>query len=81
MPHSIKVSDEVYKGLQAIQGPREVYSEVVGRLLDIRRQLVGLDPLLTGHKAYQEFRQRQTAPEPPGPGELKDPWPQVPARD
>ncbi len=58
MSHSIKVQDKEFEELQKIQGPRETYNDVVSRLLDIYRMLRGVEPMLSGHKAYQEFLAR-----------------------
>ena len=61
MSRVIKVDDDVYLGLREIQAPRETYSEVVARLLDIWRVLHGLEPILKGSIAYHEFKARQAA--------------------
>ena len=59
MSHSIKINDQNYQDLQKIQGPRETYNDAVSRLLDMWRMLQGIEPILRGHKAYQEFRDGQ----------------------
>ncbi len=61
MSKAIKLNDDVYEGLRKIQAPRETYSEVVARLLDLWRTLNGLEPILRGSIAYQEFKDRQAA--------------------
>lgn len=61
MARVIKVDDEVYMGLRELQAPRESYSEVVARLLDIWRALHGLEPILRGAIAYHEFKAQQAA--------------------
>ncbi len=58
MSRSIKISEESYQTIREMQGPRETYKDVVERLLDMWRMLRGLEPLLSGHKAYQEFLNR-----------------------
>ena len=58
MSHSIKVDDKTYRTLQEIQGSRETYNGVIARLLDMHRMLRGIEPMLAGHKAYQEFLAR-----------------------
>ncbi len=59
MSKVIKLGDDVYNGLREMQAPRESYSEVVARLLDIWRALHGLEPILRGSIAYHEFKARQ----------------------
>lgn len=39
MSRSIKVSDQVYRELRELQGPRETYSHVIERLLAIVRPI------------------------------------------
>lgn len=56
MPKSIKVSDEVYLDLDEIRGKGETFSQAVDRLLDLRRMLLAVDPILRGQRAYQEFK-------------------------
>ncbi len=52
MPNrSIKVSDEVYDGLVNLQRPRETYSEVVGRLLNLYVLVSKAAPLIGGAAA------------------------------
>ncbi len=58
MSHSIKLNDLTYDALREIQGPRETYNDAVSRLLDIYKMLRGVEPMLAGHKAYQEFLAR-----------------------
>lgn len=61
MSHSIKINDKAYNDLREMQAPRETYNDVVSRLLDMWRMLQGIEPILSGHKAYQEFRNGQLA--------------------
>lgn len=46
MMHSIKVSDETYRKLRRLQGPRESYSKVVDRLLAIVEPLQEVKELI-----------------------------------
>ena len=64
MSHSIKINDLTYNDLREIQGPRETYNDVVSRLLDIYKMLRGVEPMLAGHKAYQEFLARDKEGQP-----------------
>lgn len=59
MTHTIRIDDEVYKGLQEIQAPRESYSDVICRLLDLLRSIRGLEPILRGSLAYNAWRQQR----------------------
>lgn len=56
MPHQIRVSDEVYQMLLALQRPRESFSELIGRLLTAAVLLSKIEPLLQGQ---HEFLKRQ----------------------
>ena len=56
MSKSIKLGDDVYADLDEIRGKGETFSQAVDRLLDLRRMLLGIDPILRGQKAYQEFK-------------------------
>lgn len=61
MTHTIRVDDQVYDGLRAIQAPRESYSDVICRLLDLRRMITGLEPILRGSHAYHAWRAQRDA--------------------
>ena len=60
MSHSIKVSDEVYKRIQRLQGPRETYNEVVERCLSVVETVKGVSDQL-GPSHYLQERPRQEA--------------------
>ncbi len=57
MKRSIKIDDNVYQELRALQGPRETYSEVIERLLAIVRPLRQAATIL-GPAHYLQERQR-----------------------
>ncbi len=42
MGHSIKVTHNVYKRLQRLQGPRESYSRVIERTLSAYESILGI---------------------------------------
>ena len=46
MMHSIKVSDKNYNRLRELQGPRETYNDVVGRLVFIRDTIAAVGDTL-----------------------------------
>ena len=58
MSHTIKLQDKEFKDLQELQGPRETYNDVINRLLAMWRALRGIEPIIRGNKAYQEFKDR-----------------------
>ena len=60
MSHSIKVSDDVYKRLQRLQGPRETYNEVVERCLRIVEEFQGISDRL-GPSHYLKQRPKEEA--------------------
>ena len=61
MLHSIKVTDDVLKALQEEQRPRESYTDVIARLLDIMRALRGLEPILRGSNSFHEWKRQREA--------------------
>ena len=58
--HSIKISDDVYRRLQRLQGPRETYSEVVERCLSIVEGVKGFTDML-GPSHYLKERPKVEA--------------------
>ena len=56
MSKQLKIEDEVYNDLTTTKGPGETYSQLIARLLDIRRMVLGVEPLLKGQEAYAEFK-------------------------
>lgn len=46
MSHSVKVSDQVYTNLLRLQGPRETFSEVIGRMIFIRDTIASIGDTL-----------------------------------
>lgn len=56
MSKSIKLNEEVYADLDEVRGKGETFSQAVDRLLDLRRMLLSVDPILRGQRAYQEFK-------------------------
>lgn len=56
MSKQLKVEDEVYTDLTRTKGPGETYSQLIARLLDIRRMVVGAELVLHGQKAIEAFR-------------------------
>ncbi len=55
MNRSIKVSDEVYQDLARLQRPRETYSEVVNRLINLYDLIGKASPLLHGAAGLHEL--------------------------
>lgn len=58
MSKTIKVSDEVFSDLQELQGPRETYSHVIERLVQIVKELRGVSTIL-GPSHYLKERPRE----------------------
>lgn len=56
MSKQVKIEDEVYTDLTQNKGPGETYSQLIARLLDIRRMVLGAEVILHGQKAIEEFR-------------------------
>ena len=55
MSKTIKLEDPVYFDLDDVKEKHETFSQAVARLIDLYRQLRGLEPILRGDKAYHEF--------------------------
>lgn len=58
MSMTIRVSDEVYRRIQALQGPRETYSEVIDRCLSVVETVKGIRDTL-GPSHYLMERPKQ----------------------
>ena len=56
MSKSIKLGDKVYYELEQVREKRETFSQAVEKLLDLRRTLLEMEPILGGQKAYQEWK-------------------------
>lgn len=59
MSHSIKVSDQVYQSLLALQRPRETFSGIIQRLIVNNALLTTALPLVRGHKNYAQWQKDQ----------------------
>ena len=67
MSQTIKVSPEVYQGLRDMQAPRESYSDVIVRLIDVWRALNNIKPILAGMRSYHEFEKNRDKAAPAAP--------------
>jgi len=56
MGKTIKLEESVYFELDEIRVKGETFSQAVARLLDLRRMLSQLDPILRGQQAYQGWK-------------------------
>lgn len=56
MSHSIKVSDEVYQGLETVRDKRETFSQVVERLLAARSEFQKLADILEGQIKFRQWQ-------------------------
>jgi len=56
MSKTVRVEPEVYDELERIREKRETFSQVISRLVDIRRMVLGIEPILRGQKAFNEFK-------------------------
>ena len=59
MSKTIWLHDNTYHDLDEVRDKRESFDHVVARLLDIRRMVIGIEPALSGEKAYHEFRAKE----------------------
>ena len=59
MSKSIKVSEQVYQGLLKRQLPRETFSQVISRLIELAELLVKVEPLIKGTHDFVEAQQRK----------------------
>ena len=57
----IALKVETYDELEKLREKRETFNEVVARLIDIRRMIMGIEPILAGQKAFQEFKSARQA--------------------
>ena len=55
MNKTIKLEDRTYADLDEVRDKHETFSQAVERLIDLYRQLRGLEPILRGDRAYHEF--------------------------
>ena len=56
MSKTIKLEDEVYKGLDDLRGKRDTFSQVVKRLVDARAGFIALTDVLEGTLTFEEWR-------------------------
>lgn len=61
MSKTIRVEDEVYTELEAVRDKRETFSQAIARLIDVRRMVLGIEPILRGQQAFQEFKHAREA--------------------
>jgi len=54
MTKAIKLEDVVYDELSSILWRRETFSHGVKRLLETRRQLLGIGDIIEGAKSYED---------------------------
>ncbi|MBA7563510.1 hypothetical protein ES708_05169 [subsurface metagenome] len=59
MSKLVRVDGEVYDELETIRDKRETFSQVIARLVDIRRMVLGIEPILRGHIAFEEFKKQR----------------------
>ena len=59
MSKLIRVSDEVHRDLDEVRGKGETFSQVIDRLIDIRRMIVGIEPILRGQRAFNEWKEQR----------------------
>lgn len=58
MSMTIRVSDDVYRRLQRLQGPRETYSEVIDRCISVVETVKGISDVL-GPSHYLKERPKE----------------------
>lgn len=63
MSKLIRVSNETYNELEQLMDKRQTFNQVVARLIDIQRMVLGIEPILRGQKAFQEFKSAREARE------------------
>ena len=56
MSKTIRVEDKTYQELDEMREKHETFNDVLTRLVDIRRMVLGIEPILRGQRAYQEFK-------------------------
>jgi predicted CopG family antitoxin len=65
MSKSIKVTEEVYQELQALQRTRETYNDVIARLIAVDKGIRGLYTVVGGVQAFADWQNRQFKAETP----------------
>lgn len=61
MSKTIRVEDKTWDELDELKGKHETFNDVLSRLVDIRRMVLGIEPILRGQQAYQEFKDARAA--------------------
>ena len=59
MKKSIKITDEVYQSLLSMQRPRETFSAILQRLIQLETLLRKAEPIIRGHQAYERWQKEQ----------------------
>jgi predicted CopG family antitoxin len=56
---TIRVQQDTWNRLEQERDWRETFDTVISRLLDIHDMLRGVEPLLKGQQAFEEFKRAQ----------------------
>ena len=62
---TIKLDEITYNNLDDVREKHETFTQVVSRLIDLYRTLRGMEPILRGDAAYNEFREARRKAETP----------------
>jgi predicted CopG family antitoxin len=61
MSKRVVVTDQVYARLEALQKPRETFSQVIERCISTVEALLGVAPIIEGGIAYEAFKRAREA--------------------